>query len=81
MLLFRHLATRYVNVHGKSDRNVFWPGHVLDRLRLFMGPDGRPESPIFHSTRQEKRANHGYNNDLRCWPMNARGYVQYASIP
>ena len=79
-LCFRHLATRYVNIHGHTDDNAFWPGHLLDKLELCM-PDRVPlQSSILHCTRQQKRVNMGMNNDLRIWPVHELGYVQYGSI-
>ena len=80
-LLCRHLATRYVNIYGHTDSNVFWPGQVLDKLRVFMDPLEPPESAILQSTRTgARRSNFGADNDLRVWPVNDRGYLQQGTI-
>ncbi|CAH1783951.1 unnamed protein product, partial [Owenia fusiformis] len=34
--LTKHLAIRYQQLHGRVQENVFWPGHLLDKLRLHM---------------------------------------------
>ncbi|XP_041347497.1 EF-hand calcium-binding domain-containing protein 12-like [Gigantopelta aegis] len=66
------------------DSNAFWPGHLLDKLRLCMPPyDGAAPSTdnrhaIFHEVKKTKRCNHGYDNNMKWWPPGRNGYVQYA---
>lgn len=78
-MVCRKYATRYIDLHGSIDDNAFWPGHLLDKIVLCMPEPPQQGSSIFHSTKQKKRTNIGYNNDLRTFPIN-RGYVQYATI-
>ncbi|XP_022101225.1 EF-hand calcium-binding domain-containing protein 12-like isoform X2 [Acanthaster planci] len=76
-----HLAKRYVTVDGAGvDPNVFWPGHLLDKLHLCMPGTDRPDTDsIFTSTRSTtQRAYPGYNNDLRWWPVSEHGYMMPA---
>ena len=79
----RHLSNKHGNQQSqKSSPNAFWPGQLLDKLRLHM-PNPEPKAGAVFNTVQrpsEKRIYPGYNNDLKTWPINNSGYVQYGSI-
>lgn len=77
---FRHLAVRYQHLHGDRGTNAFWPGHLLDKLRLCMPPYDCPqgrdkESAIFTRARQTPAVNYGYE-PVDVWPTNSDNYTQ-----
>lgn len=79
--LTRHLAIRYQQLHGSSDSNAFWPGQLLDKLRLCMPPYDKPELPdqsgiVFQKVKERKLTNLGKARDYSAWPVNDQGYVQ-----
>ncbi|XP_022302015.2 EF-hand calcium-binding domain-containing protein 12-like [Crassostrea virginica] len=79
--LTRHLAIRYQQLHGSSDSNAFWPGQLLDKLRLCMPPYDKPELPdqsgiMFHNVKDRKLTNLGKARDYSAWPVNEKGFVQ-----
>lgn len=79
-VLTRNLAQKFSHIHGKSDNNAFWPGHLLNKLRLYM-PNSKPKSQtVFNSIKKEKKVYHGYDNNLRGWAQNDSGYVQMGII-
>lgn len=75
----RNLARRYDQIHGPSDDNAFWPGHLLTKLRLCMPNANDGKSSIFNPVLPVKRTNVGYHNDLNTWPSDLR-CVKYGSI-
>ncbi|XP_076804796.1 uncharacterized protein LOC143448801 isoform X2 [Clavelina lepadiformis] len=72
--------------------NAFWPGHLLDKLRLYMSPCNTHKAPhcnaahskqsIFHQVKtmphNGKRSNHGYNNNEITWPSDG-SFVKYGN--
>ncbi|XP_077981710.1 EF-hand calcium-binding domain-containing protein 12-like [Glandiceps talaboti] len=79
--LTRHLEKRYVVLSGKVDNDAFWPGYMLDKIRLCLDKPDHAIGPatVFQSTAQNKPTNLGYNNNLQSWPASAQ-YVQYGDI-
>ncbi|XP_046561164.1 EF-hand calcium-binding domain-containing protein 12-like [Haliotis rubra] len=76
--LTSHLAVRYKQLHGNVDNNAFWPGHLLNKLRLCMPTPNDGSQAVFYNTKQQKRSNPGYHNDLQTWPVGPEGHVMYA---
>ena len=77
---FRHLAQKYTHLHGHSDDNAFWPGHLLDKLRLHM-PNADPKSAtVFSSVKAEKKIYPGFDNNLRSWAQNDSGFIQVGVV-
>ncbi|XP_062585713.1 uncharacterized protein LOC134247355 [Saccostrea cucullata] len=79
--LTSHLAIRYQQLHGSSDSNAFWPGQLLDKIRLCMPPYDKPEIPdqsgiVFQKVKERKLTNLGKARDYSAWPVNDQGYVQ-----
>ncbi len=77
----RHLAKRYVTLDGAGvDPNAFWPGHLLDKIRLCVTDEDKPQTDsIFTSTRTtRRRAYPEYNNHLKWWPISDQGYMMPA---
>ena len=64
----------------RADDNAFWPGQLLDKLRLCMPQNEPRASAVFTNVRQERKVYPGYNNDLNTWAVNDSGYVQYGTI-
>ena len=77
----RQLARRYTELHGSTSDNAFWPGHLLDRMKLCM-PNAEPKSSSVFGTvnKSQQRSYPGYNNDLNTWPMHPKGFIQYGLI-
>ncbi|KAK3609529.1 hypothetical protein CHS0354_007330 [Potamilus streckersoni] len=78
--LTRHLAIRYQHLHGTTDKNAFWPGVFLDKLRLCMPPYDKEhlrdkENSIFIKAHRTKASNYGYES-ISHWTVNDSGYLQ-----
>ncbi|KAK3102250.1 hypothetical protein FSP39_009912 [Pinctada imbricata] len=82
--LTSHLAIRYQQLHGSSDNNAFWPGHLLDKIKLCMPPYDKPldvdkmdmSGVVFHNTRDRIPSNLGKTRENSAWPINESGYIQ-----
>nr|XP_006820329.1 PREDICTED: EF-hand calcium-binding domain-containing protein 12-like [Saccoglossus kowalevskii] len=79
--LTRDLQKRYVVFNDTVDANAFWPGQLLDKLRLCMDEQDSASGPatVYQSTKQAKPTNSGYNNNLQTWPTDS-GYIQFGDI-
>lgn len=78
--LTKNLAQKFTDIHGTSNDNAFWPGHLLSKIRLYM-PNVEPKSAtMFNSVKQEKKVYPGFDNNLRGWPQNNAGYVQIGVV-
>lgn len=80
--LTKSLAIRYenMNVTPEETENAFWPGHLLDKMRLAMPPYDKPptrdkENSIFTRVHRTKAVNYGYE-PTDVWPQNEDGYTQ-----
>lgn len=76
----RHLAIRYQHLHGSSNENAFWPGHLLDKVRLCMPPYNQPstrdkETAIYRRVHRTPAVNYGYE-PMDVWPTNDSMYSQ-----
>ncbi|KAL5015165.1 hypothetical protein ScPMuIL_009435 [Solemya velum] len=79
--LTSHLAVRYQQLHGSVDDNAFWPGHLLDKLRLCMPPYDKhvkwnKSDILFSRMKTQRPTNIGYNSGNSAWPINQYGCVQ-----
>uniref|UniRef100_H2YBS4 Uncharacterized protein n=1 Tax=Ciona savignyi TaxID=51511 RepID=H2YBS4_CIOSA len=75
----------------KSIPNSFWPGHLLDKLRLCLTPSDNPTLPKCGAVRSRTtvfqpiqphnvhRSNYGYNNNEITWPTSGN-YVKYGNV-
>ncbi|XP_078487461.1 uncharacterized protein LOC100179680 [Ciona intestinalis] len=73
--------------------NAFWPGHLLDKLRLCLSPctshplpacdAARSKNTSFYQVKRKPhnghRANYGYDNNERTWPTDGK-YVKYGNV-
>lgn len=78
--LTKHLAVCYRNIHGSTNENAFWPGHLLQKLRLCMPPYDKnvaqdQESAIFRRVHRTPAVNYGYES-AGVWPTNSSMYTQ-----
>lgn len=78
--LTKHLAIRYQHLHGSTKANAFWPGHLLDKLRLCMPPYNKPavkdkEAAIFRHIERKPAVNYGYE-PMDVWQTNDSMYTQ-----
>ena len=69
-----------MNATPEETENAFWPGHLLDKMRLAMPPYDKPptrdkENAIFARVHRTKAVNHGYE-PTDVWPRNEDGYTQ-----
>jgi len=77
--LTQHLAQKFPRIHGLSDDNAFWPGHLLDKIRMHM-PDSYPKvSNFFNTVILEKKIYPGYENKIN-WAQNGAGYIQMGVV-
>lgn len=69
--------------HGLPDNNAFWPGVLLDKLRLWL--PSMDKSCSLYSIFQPVTHPKIYNpyrpmiEQRTCWPENSSGYVQFGS--
>lgn len=72
--------------HGPPKSNAFWPGTLLDKLRLCLdGPAPSGGAPcsvtnIFHPVEPSRLYNSRAGpmpNQVMAWPSNQSGYVQF----
>ncbi|CAH1265016.1 EFCAB12 [Branchiostoma lanceolatum] len=80
---FKKLAGSDTPNTSSVDDNAFWPGQLLDKMRLCMCPEDKPPAEshtLFHNTRHKPPSNWGYDNNDRTWPISDSGYVQYGHI-
>lgn len=78
--LTKALAIRYQHLHGNSSENAFWPGHLLDKLRLCMPPYDKPaqrdkEAALYRRVHRTPAVNYGYE-PADVWQTNDSMYVQ-----
>jgi len=68
-------------MHGTTNGNAFWPGQLLDKLRLCMPPYDKPELAdqtqiLFSSVKKEKSVYPGKQRENGAWPLNDQGMYQ-----
>lgn len=79
--LTSHLAIRYQQLHGTTNQNAFWPGHLLDKVRLCMPPYNEPEiadgaHSLFTHVKGEQSIYPGLQRENSAWPVNEDGFIQ-----
>ncbi|VDI41856.1 Hypothetical predicted protein [Mytilus galloprovincialis] len=80
--LTRHLETRYQQLHGSIDTNAFWPGHLLDKVRLCMPPYDKQHpslnssNALFRDVGINRRSHVVPIRENSAWPVNEYGFVQ-----
>uniref|UniRef100_A0A452ICU5 Uncharacterized protein n=1 Tax=Gopherus agassizii TaxID=38772 RepID=A0A452ICU5_9SAUR len=78
--LTRRLHTKWSNLNYKSHDNNFWPGHLLDKLRIYL-PQIAPnqEHALFSYVHPTPPVYSGVYNPHRSWPISDQGYVTYGN--
>ncbi|XP_038264391.1 EF-hand calcium-binding domain-containing protein 12 isoform X1 [Dermochelys coriacea] len=78
--LTRRLHVKWSNLSYKSHDNNFWPGHLLDKLRIYL-PQIEPnqEHALFSYVRPTPPVYPGIYNPHRSWPISDQGYVTYGN--
>lgn len=81
LFVYSHLAIRYQQLHGTTNENAFWPGHLLDKVRLCMPPYNEPElankaESLFSHVRVERSVYPGLQRQNSAWPVNEDGNIQ-----
>ena len=69
--------------HGPPSNSAFWPGALLDKVRLYLDSDSQRASSlrnIFHPVGGEDRLSHSLTSKSS-WPENDAGYVQFGTLP
>ncbi|XP_048210745.1 EF-hand calcium-binding domain-containing protein 12 [Perognathus longimembris pacificus] len=60
--------------------NFFWPGHLLDKLRLYLpAVAGDGKLAIFSCVQEKRHAYPATYHPNRSWPLGDRNYVTYAN--
>ncbi|KAG6939339.1 EF-hand calcium binding domain 12, partial [Chelydra serpentina] len=77
----RRLHMKWSNLSCKSHDNNFWPGHLLDKLRIYL-PQIEPnrEHALFSYVSPTPPVYPGVYNPHRSWPISDQGYVTYGNI-
>ncbi|XP_067400468.1 EF-hand calcium-binding domain-containing protein 12 [Emydura macquarii macquarii] len=76
----RRLYMKLSSRSGKSHDNNFWPGHLLDKLRIYL-PQIEPnqEQALFSYVHPTLPVYPGIYNPHRSWPISDQGYVTYGN--
>merc|ERR1712025_1483226 len=76
--LTRNLAQKYPHLHAASDGNAFWPGQLLDKLRLNMpGSGAKSKSTVFNAVKPEKNL---AKDNAKGWTLNDHGFIQRGDV-
>ncbi|KAL4226312.1 EF-hand calcium binding domain 12 [Mactra antiquata] len=78
--LTRKYEIKYQHLHGSTNANAFWPGHLLDKVRLCMPPYNKQavrdkESSLYTRIHRTPAVNYGYD-PVDVWPTNSSMYTQ-----
>lgn len=74
------LKTKRSDVTQQTDPNFFWPGHLLDKLQLYLPTLKRDRSlALFSSVCPQPPAYPVTYHRDRWWPIKNRKYVTYAN--
>ena len=81
---YRHIKSRFpFKYHGIPDDSVFWPGHLLHKMRLCMPPYGEYKNDKTISKKNIFQPINSVQASLLpavaprvVWPTNEAGYVQ-----
>lgn len=74
------LKTKRSDVTQQTDPNFFWPGHLLDKLQLYLPTMKRDRSlALFSSVCPQPPIYPANYHPDRWWPIKNRKYVTYAN--
>ncbi|XP_058024422.1 EF-hand calcium-binding domain-containing protein 12 isoform X1 [Ahaetulla prasina] len=72
----RELRRMYHYLNPLTNPNNFWPGHLLDKLHLYLPESRQDRSEVLFSRVSETHpVNPGINVPHRNWPVNKKGYT------
>ena len=82
MYVRRSLGSHYeLKHHSPPDHSAFWPGSMLDKLRLYIDGDSRKASSVnnvFLTVNHQSVSSPSSVYTSRCgWPQNQAGYIQF----
>nr|XP_006132888.1 EF-hand calcium-binding domain-containing protein 12 [Pelodiscus sinensis]XP_025045353.1 EF-hand calcium-binding domain-containing protein 12 [Pelodiscus sinensis] len=78
--LTRHLHMKWSNLSCRSNDNNFWPGHLLDKLRIYLPQiKTNQEHALFSYIHPTPPAYPGIYNPHHSWPVSDQGYVTYGN--
>ncbi len=69
-----------MQLHGHTDDNAFWPGHLLNKIALHMPQSDPPSGAVFSRASRGKQIYPSNNTDLRAWDVSDQGYIKYGSL-
>ncbi|XP_031238892.1 EF-hand calcium-binding domain-containing protein 12 isoform X2 [Mastomys coucha] len=73
------LKSKRLSVPSVTHPNYFWPGHLLDKLRLYLPTVAKDQSQaIFSCVKYEPPVYPAIYHDKGWWPMNNSGYMTHA---
>ncbi|XP_053155490.1 EF-hand calcium-binding domain-containing protein 12 isoform X2 [Hemicordylus capensis] len=77
-IIEREMKRIFAFLNPMTDSNSFWPGHLLEKLRLYLPQMERDGGhAIFHRVSHTRPVYPGTYNPYRNWPVNEQGYVTY----
>lgn len=75
---YREMRRMFTFLNPKTDANSFWPGHLLDKLRLYLPHAKREEGQaVFSHISCARPAYPGMYHPHRTWPISEQRYVTY----
>lgn len=75
----RKLKSKRLRGPSRTHPNHFWPGHLLDKLRLYLPTVSRDQSlAIFSCIEHKPPAYSAVYNSKDWWPMKDVNYMTYA---
>uniref|UniRef100_K7FKQ8 EF-hand calcium binding domain 12 n=1 Tax=Pelodiscus sinensis TaxID=13735 RepID=K7FKQ8_PELSI len=80
VIFSRHLHMKWSNLSCRSNDNNFWPGHLLDKLRIYLPQiKTNQEHALFSYIHPTPPAYPGIYNPHHSWPVSDQGYVTYGN--
>lgn len=78
LLLFSEAKTS--DIMQRTHPNAFWPGHLLDKLQLYLPTVSRDRSlALFSTVRQQPSTYPATYHPDHWWPIKNMKYVTYAN--
>ncbi|XP_054832375.1 EF-hand calcium-binding domain-containing protein 12 [Eublepharis macularius] len=74
----REMRRMFGFLNPRTDANSFWPGHLLDKLRLYLPEMERDEGEaLFNHISRTRPVYSGIFHPYHNWPINELNYVTY----
>ncbi|XP_078518518.1 EF-hand calcium-binding domain-containing protein 12 [Lissotriton helveticus] len=74
----KNLKRKFPHLCSAPHVNAFWPGHLLDKLRIYIPHlTPTPGDALFSHIKPKRESYPGIYNNTHTWPVSDQGYVIY----